>query len=1322
MEVATAIGTTALSVSLEWLIKYLGSKSSGWWNSRSQVRDDLQNWKSFLPKLCAVLDDAEMRQTTNLAVELWLSDLRDVAYDMEDVLDGLEADERRKKLTAKTDQPSTSKARKLIPMCCTGFNQDDLILDHEAVSKIKEISVRLERIVREKEALDLKVGETRSSIAAPRWEPITPTTWLPEPHVYGREGDKDAILQKVLNDEDGDENPCVIPIVGMGGLGKTTLARLVYNDARLKDVFERKAWVCVSDEFDILRITRSILEQITQSKCDSEDPSVLQGKVNRELSGKKFLFVFDDVWSVEDHCWDVLQRVFLSAAVGSKIIVTSRIEGVAKTMGASDRIYHLKLLPEDQCLSLLARRALGRENFDAHLKLKDIGVEIVKRCKGLPLAIKTLGGLLRGELNPDKWVKVLKSEMWELPEGRSHILPALRLSYHHLPAHLKKCFVYCAIFPKDHEFCKDDLILLWMAEGFVKQQQNGARQIKDMGDQYFCDLISRGLFQQSSNNQSYFVMHDLVHDLAEYVAGETCCNLENMIESEKMEVSFEKARHASCFTDGVLYSKISWFLQKPNNLRTFLVLSPDYEQFSVDEFYQELIKRLRCPRVLSLKGWKISDPPNSIEKLKHLRYIDLSYSALKSLPSSVSSLVYLQTLKLYRCKQISELPVGIVDLVDLHHLDIRGTDSLQKMPPLMGNLKNLLMLPKFIVGESDGLRLKELSNLKDLRGELLIKDLHNVSDIQDASKANLFKIEGLEELTLAWTDDFQTSRDESNELQVLSQLKPHSNLKRFKIDSYGGLEFPSWIGDPSFSNLEYLRLNNCKRSTLLPRGGKLPQLMQLEICGCLQLTYSPMSLPSLQKLYLHDCKEAVLRSVFDSTSLTELYINRISELTCLPRSIMQNMTALETLEICQCGELTFLLEDGDCLSCFSNLKKMYITDCPLLESLTDGLPLTLETLIIHHCDNLECLPNGLHSLTSLKKLDIQNCKKFVGFPVTDFPLHLQRLLLNNLEALESLPDELMMTTEKLEIYECPCLKSISTGELLARPEESTVENSEKSEFLRKGDDSSTVTVNPERTSISGMGKPNFPIDCMHNLSRLCYLDIVDCKSLESLPERLLSTSTLKTLTISGCGNLKSLPNGMYNCTSLQQLYISNCPGIASINAGGGLPPNLKSLEIDCEGLKQSMLEWGLDRLTSLEKFQIHWICPLDDLLPTSLKTLKIKRVGNLESISKGLLQNLASLRELTFNDCPNLKTLPKEGLPPLLEVFEIKGCPLLEQRCLEEEGDYWPLISNIREINIPSIGPKIPLTQSRYKNTLPHPQHVLHLNLNIEICYYYSLV
>ncbi|GLU07895.1 hypothetical protein SLE2022_248340 [Rubroshorea leprosula] len=513
-----------------------------------------------------------------------------------------------------------------------------------------------------------------------------------------------------------------------------------------------------------------------------------------------------------------------------------------------------------------------------------------------------------------------------------------------------------------------------------------------------------------------------------------------------MVIHLEKVCHLSISALGVEALRRLRFLDKSNNLRTFLALpSCDHYNEGHNMFFQELLQKLRCSRVLSLNDKIVSPIPTSIGNLKHLRYIDFSYSQIQSLPDSVRFLGYLQTLILNNCSRIIELPASVVDLVNLHHLDIRGTNSLQKMPSQMGKLTNLQMLPKFIVGKSSGLRLKELNNLKYLQGKLLIQDLHNVSNIEDASEANLCKIKGLDELELGWTHDFHTSRNESYEMQVLSQLKPYSNLRAFKIDSYGGLQFPSWIGDPLFSKLEYLELCNCERSTSLPRLGQLPwlkefvirgmlvaktinpefhghnnssldsfpllyrltlldcpkligklpgyipSLKRLEIKGCPQLTYSPMSLPSPQELYLDDCNEAVLRSVIDSTSLTKLQNCHISELTCLPKSLY--MMALEALQVEECGELIFLLEDGDSISSpAASLKSITISRCHLLVSLAGQeqkhLPGTLEMLWITNCANLEHLPTGLHNLTCLKQLKIERGKKFVGFPVTDFPLYL----------------------------------------------------------------------------------------------------------------------------------------------------------------------------------------------------------------------------------------------------------------------------------------------------------------------------------------------
>ncbi|GLT90733.1 hypothetical protein SLE2022_086510 [Rubroshorea leprosula] len=289
------VGAALIASTFEWLINKLESEVTDWLESRKEARDALENWKKLLPNIHDVLEDAERKQLTNNAVKTWLLELRDIAYDMEDVLRGVEADARRQKLNFKTcDQASTSRARKLIPTpsrfaycsCIPG----DFKVDRETISKIKGITDRLKDIKARRDALDLKIEDGTNRAVTQR----IPTTGVPERHDFGREKDKDAILQKLLIIEDSTKCFSVIPIVGMGGLGKTTLASLVYNDENLEGVFGPKAWVCVSDEFDDLRIAISILDQMNV-KYDSKDRAVIHNKLKEMLSGQKFLLVLDDV-------------------------------------------------------------------------------------------------------------------------------------------------------------------------------------------------------------------------------------------------------------------------------------------------------------------------------------------------------------------------------------------------------------------------------------------------------------------------------------------------------------------------------------------------------------------------------------------------------------------------------------------------------------------------------------------------------------------------------------------------------------------------------------------------------------------------------------------------------------------------------------------------------------------------------------------------------------------------------------------------------------------------------------------------------------------
>ncbi|GLT63038.1 hypothetical protein SLA2020_356320 [Shorea laevis] len=834
------VGAALLSVTFELLLSKLNSSVSEWVKLPKKVRSEMQNWSSLLPKIGALLEDAEEKQETDRQVKLWLADFRDLAYDMEDMLEEVEIDAKRSELIAKA-KASTSKPQKLI--CPKLFNKVPRFMadrDPEMASRVKGITARLQNIEANISKLGLisstmRTGDKFHKVATERLS----STPSPEHHVYGRENEKEAILKMLLIDESKDdydeskEEPySVIPIVGMGGLGKTTLARLVYNDEKLKGMFGLKAWVCISEEFDVSRITRSILEQVTGQKCDLEDLSSLQDRLKEKFSGQKFLLVLDDIWNKKYDLWDKLQRPFLSGAFGSKIIITTRDENIGKMMKGNDEVYSLALLENDACLSLFARHALGVENFDAYPNLKGVGEKIVEKCKRLPLAIKTLSGLLRGKPHLHEWEYILNSKIWDLPEDSSDILPALRLSYNHLPSHLKRCFGYCSIFPKDYEFDEGELVLLWMAEGLLQQQPQIMKQGKDLGHRHFCDLLSRAFFQRSSRDESLFVMHDLMADLALHVAGETCCTLE--LDGKISNVSFQKAHHLSLFPCTYMVSKRFEFLEKKKNLRTFLQLKnsdslygPSYLS---NTLLQDLMKNLKCLRVLSLPYYKITKLSNWIGDLKHPRFINLSGTEIESLPESVGYLPYLQTLLLRHCQRVSKLPTTFGNLLDLQHLDIAWTSSLKEIPSEISNLTSLVTLSKFIVGNARGPRLQDLKNLSCLRGQLSILDLQNVLDANDAKEANLSEIEGLDDLSLEWCSDNHDGQNQSIEMQVLRWLKPHQGLKRLRINCFGGLEFPSWIGDPSFSNLDYLELCNCK-GTSLPSLGQLPQLKELIITG-----------------------------------------------------------------------------------------------------------------------------------------------------------------------------------------------------------------------------------------------------------------------------------------------------------------------------------------------------------------------------------------------------------------------------------------------------------------------------------------------------------
>ena len=312
--------------------------------------------------------------------------------------------------------------------------------------------------------------------------------------------------------------------------------------------------------------------------------------------------------------------------------------------------------------SLFVKHAFNTRNPAEQPTLKRIGEEIVKKCKGLPLATETLGTLLHSKVEVEEWHRILKSKIWDLPNDQSNILSALLLSYYHLPSHLKQCFAYCSIFPKGYEFEKEKLVFLWMAEGFL-QQQKGNDTIEEVGNEYFRELLSWSFFQQSPRNKLFFVMPDLVNDLTQFASGEFCCKFED----GKLHGMSEKSHHFALSTKGLDGPEKFVALQELKSLRTFLPLSfSNPAQCSalskmVSDLYLPILKHLR---VLSFSGQAIRKLPDFLGELIHLRYLDLAHTLIGELPSSTCSLYNLQTLLLSSCYNLTVLPENIGDLIN----------------------------------------------------------------------------------------------------------------------------------------------------------------------------------------------------------------------------------------------------------------------------------------------------------------------------------------------------------------------------------------------------------------------------------------------------------------------------------------------------------------------------------------------------------------------------------------------------------------------------------------------------------------------------------
>ncbi|XP_057778303.1 putative disease resistance protein RGA4 [Salvia miltiorrhiza] len=958
------------------------------------------------------LKDAETRDITSDAVKSWLKKLENEAFDADNVLDELNYHILSKKIKA-----TNSMKAKVLSCFSSPFNS--IARPRKMAVKIQEINENLESFKKEATELGL-VAKLENEPTLVNTSIFETDSFTLDPIFIGRDDVESEIVEMLINGITTDERAVsILPIVGMGGLGKTTLTRKVFNRLKDESRFGSHLWVHVSPNFDAITLFKKILNNLTSCQVEIASREDILAKLKEALKDKTYLLVLDDVWNQDGLKWEDFLNSFLgvSCVKGNAIVVTTRNMEVASIVNTL-HIHELKGLSEEECWSIIRAKAFGKK--DVPSEFEAIGRKIARRCQGLPLAANIVGGVLHNK-SEEKWRSI--EEKWLSPnEGGDNITKILRLSFDNLsPPLLKKCFAYCAMFPKGSEIIKQELIEMWMAEGFL--QADGRDDMESLGEEFINVLLHNSLLQVSERDDEGNVkscgMHDLVHDLAVSVSNSS----NSTGGSSRVRYMILRAHNR-----GDESSRIPKEMAK--SLRTLLITSKaDISDVNFSD--------LESLHVLHLHSEKL---PSSIRKLIHLRDFDISKTSIEVLPDWIGEFFHLQTLRA-NSEYLRKLPSTIKYLIYLRHLYIT---KWVELPMGIGRLTSLQTLKYFPVGDENGCKIEELGSLNNLKGELRICHLQRVHDKEEAGKANLFKKSKILNLWLIWDQDREGER---NDEDVLEGLQPHSHLRKLHIVGFSGSRFPSWTEKMAvrdapqgswviLNNLMSLSLKYSRECEEIPMLGHLPNLKSLELNGwsnlkCINSSFYRMLnkdtrfvFPALEKLELwHMPKLAEWAEIEISDGsevklfprLQHLTIYNCSQLKSVPSHVSSCLQHLTIWGIgVECLPADWLLSNSETLSSLS------IGLCPNLREISDrwgeeeseGRSFTitylpkfprLTFLGIHDCPQLKCVPS--HVSSCLQHLSIS------GIGVECLPAD---WLLSNSE-----------TLSHLRIEECPNLREMS---------------------------------------------------------------------------------------------------------------------------------------------------------------------------------------------------------------------------------------------------------------------------------------------------------
>ncbi|XP_059651889.1 putative disease resistance protein RGA4 [Cornus florida] len=1071
---------TILYETVTELLKKLGSMALQEFRLVSGVRDELDKLKNTVSTIRAVLVHAEEQRATNPEVEDWLEKLYDAFYDADDLLDDFSTEVLRCQVM--TQDKKLKKVRNFFS------SSNQLAFSSKMGHEIKAINKRLDAIAEEKKKFhlieqpvqNLKREESHSFVRAES--------------VIGRDVDKTKIVELLL-DSNVHDNVSVVAIVGIGGLGKTTLAQFVYNDEEVTKYFELKKWVCVSDPFDVKLIVQKVIGSEAQKDLGLDE---LQNLTRAKVDGKKYLLVLDDVWNEDPHNWLKLINLLKGGSRGSKILITTRTELVAKVTRANST-YILKGLSKEESSSLFNKMAFKQGEESKNPCRVTMGEEIVQKCKGVPLAIIGIGSLLYFKDTDAEWLLFKNNDLAKIAEVEDVILPILKLSYDYLPSNLKGCFAFCSLYLKDQKIDKQELIHFWIANGFIQSTYEN-QQLEDVGDMYFMNLLRRSLFQDVEINKWGVIisckMHDLVHDLAQSVA-----RPKSSIVNLNVENVTKRTRHVSFdFYVNSLW-KIPTPLIRAKKLRTFTLECP-YSHGMIYEKICQIVSTFKCLRVLNMSNLNIKTLPRDISKVKHLRYLDLSgNSYIKTLPSTIIKLQNLQTLKLNKCNHLEELPKGISKLVSLRHLELERCDALIGMPCGLEQLTSLSTLTKFVAdfnrSESWLMGLSALQNLNNLGGSLSIE----IRGGMDSRMKGTKYLEAKKYLkTLIF--DFTMISGEDEEL-LLESLRPHPNLKELTIYYKRGVSFPSWMRVDtngllsSLPNLVIIDLGRCQ-SKRLPLFGQLPFLQILSLWHMDHVEHIDNRSSGSEESVSSSGGGAA--AIARRSEPTPKFFPSLKELTLWGLPKLKGWWSREAVEEEE-AKATIMDQQQQqhqqkhyCLSSFPSLSKLKIRDCPNLASMP----------ILQPC---------------LEQLQLRNVSKKL----------VQQLLMMTLVS----PAPTISMTTDIATSSSSSLLPLSNLKSLTLSQIEDLDDDDDMQFLQ-GQNWNLIFL-----KISSFQKlVSLPVGLQH-LTTLQTLEIKSCDNLMALPEWIGNLTLLERLKIYDCYKLTSLPDEMRCLTALQKLEITS---------------------------------------------------------------------------------------------------------------------------------------------------------------------------------------